>query len=356
MKILYCYYYANLGGVSSVIKSRMPALGRNGWEVHAAFDQDFGGIADLLEHGIESAEVAGSVKDRLSTICDGIRPDVVALFDMPELVSPARSLGTKIVLEVHTPIPKNLLRLRPDDLAAVDRVIVPSEWSRSWISENIGAEDVRDRVSVVPNIIDRRIFGRRDASVKRERPLLLWVGKIAIYKRWQDAVRIMGALNATLPVDVCFATGSHCSPADSEAFLHELGACGLAGPVSWIHNAPIEQMAELYADVAASGGLLLSTSESESFCLAAHEAMSCAVPVVAARAGAITELLTDDLAGLTFEIGDLEAATRIAVGLLSDPEVRERVVLAGLRRQRDFDSGTLERLYLHTIEHLYQQA
>jgi glycosyltransferase involved in cell wall biosynthesis len=255
---------------------------------------------------------------------------------------------------VHTPILSNLLRVRTEDLAAASRVIVPSEWSRAWTLQNIGGAYDQSGVQVVPNIIDRRIFRTREASPKRDRPLLLWVGKMAHYKRWQDAVRIMGALNAVIPADFCFATGGHCSPNDTEAFLHEMSECGLTGPVRWIHNAPIDHMAELYADAAASGGLLLSTSEAESFCLGVHEAMSCGAPVVAARAGAIAELLVDGLDGLTFEVGDIGAAVRVAAEVLGDPQVRQSAVRGGLRRQRDFDSAELEQLYLRTIEDVHQ--
>jgi len=65
--------------------------------------------------------------------------------------------------------------------------------------------------------------------------------------------------------------------------------------------------------------LLLLTSQTESFCLAALEAMACGVPVLAPRVGGLPEVVLDGETGILFEVDDYAYAVNAAVQLLSDP-------------------------------------
>lgn len=64
--------------------------------------------------------------------------------------------------------------------------------------------------------------------------------------------------------------------------------------------------------------LLLLTSQTESFCLAALEAMACGVPVLAPRVGGLPEVVIDGETGILFEADDHAYAVNAAVQLLSD--------------------------------------
>jgi N-acetyl-alpha-D-glucosaminyl L-malate synthase BshA len=78
--------------------------------------------------------------------------------------------------------------------------------------------------------------------------------------------------------------------------------------------------------------LFLFPSESESFGLAAAEAMACETPVVGARAGGLPEVVEDGVSGYLLDIGDDRAMTEAAVGLLLDPARRKEMGHAGRRR------------------------
>ena len=73
------------------------------------------------------------------------------------------------------------------------------------------------------------------------------------------------------------------------------------------------------APILAQAHLLLMTSLSESFCLAALEAMACGLPVLATNVGGLAEVVVDGHTGLLFPVGDLASAVDLAMGLLSDP-------------------------------------
>lgn len=352
MNVGFLYYYANLGGVTSVIKSRMPALRDAGWNAHAFFAQDVGGVGDLEQAGLASVQVIGDLARNPAVVLDRTDIDVLTVVDMPETIGPLRErFSGPIVYEVHTPIDRVLLKTTPEDLNRVDRVLVPSRWSQSWMREKIHGPWDRSKVAVVPNIIDRSLF-RPPSTMATPigRQTIVWVGKIAAYKRWRDAVRILGTVRQSVDCDIIFVTGGDSNERNTQDFLTELISCGLFGRCAWYYNLPADEMANLYRDCFMAGGLVLSTSEAESFCLVAHEAMSCGVPVVAARAGALPEVYSGTLARQLFEIGEVDHAAQIAVDLLTGRSLWLEMSESGLRQQQSYDSEALRMTYLAELQ------
>jgi N-acetyl-alpha-D-glucosaminyl L-malate synthase BshA len=110
----------------------------------------------------------------------------------------------------------------------------------------------------------------------------------------------------------------------------------------------------LRADVApilAQTQLLLMHSQSESFCLAALEAMACGVPVLASRVGGLPEVVTHGQTGFLVPFGDHQTAVDLAVALLSDPAGHRAMREAALRRARRFGRDRIVSSY----ENLYQR-
>lgn len=71
--------------------------------------------------------------------------------------------------------------------------------------------------------------------------------------------------------------------------------------------------------------LFLLPSAQESFGLAALEAMSCEVPVVASRVGGLPEVIQDGITGFVCDPDDVEGMAERSVQLLRDPELRQRI-------------------------------
>ena len=98
------------------------------------------------------------------------------------------------------------------------------------------------------------------------------------------------------------------------------------------------------ADLLRAADLFLLPSESESFGLAALEAMACGVPVVASRVGGLPEVVVDGETGALVPLGDLDQMSERAIELLADdrwPAARQ----ASVARARDFDEGKIVPLY-----------
>ena len=107
------------------------------------------------------------------------------------------------------------------------------------------------------------------------------------------------------------------------------------------------------AALLAQTDLLLITSQMESFCLAALEAMACGVPVVASRVGGLPEIVLDGKTGLLFDLDQSDQAVQSVLDLLSDPVRYKQMSESAFRHAGNYDrrKGVLdyEELYLRHI-------
>lgn len=107
-------------------------------------------------------------------------------------------------------------------------------------------------------------------------------------------------------------------------------------------------------EVMASCDLFALTSESESFGLAALEAMACGVPVVSTDTGGLPEVNIHGLSGLLSPVGDTEAMAENAFEILKDEVGLARFREGALEQARRFDLKHVlpryEALYEHVVE------
>ena len=93
-------------------------------------------------------------------------------------------------------------------------------------------------------------------------------------------------------------------------------------------------------------------SQTESFGLAALEAMACGAPVVASRAGGLPEVMDDGVNGILEPVGSVEAMGRRAVELLRDRARHARMREAAIAKAREFSADRIVPMY----ESLYEEV
>jgi N-acetyl-alpha-D-glucosaminyl L-malate synthase BshA len=103
------------------------------------------------------------------------------------------------------------------------------------------------------------------------------------------------------------------------------------------------------------GDIFLLPSRQESFGLAALEAMSCGVPVIASNAGGLPEVIRDGEGGFLFAPDDLGGMARCALELLRDEPRRREVAHRGRERavarfSLDDAVGRYEGFYREVLE------
>ncbi len=87
--------------------------------------------------------------------------------------------------------------------------------------------------------------------------------------------------------------------------------------------------------------IVVQPSHRESFGLVALEAMACGACLVASDLPALRELVSDNVTGFSFAVGDVVALRTLLGRLMGDPQLRARLSTAGRERvSRDFSAKT----------------
>ena len=202
-------------------------------------------------------------------------------------------------------------------------------------------------IHVIPNFVNLDEY-RPEPRPGRERlapeghRVITHVSNFREVKRVRDVVRIFArirrALSATL---LMIGDGPERTDAEREAEV-----LGVSADVRFLGRL------DRVASVLQSSDLFLLPSQSESFGLAALEAMACGTPAVASRAGGLPEVIEDGVSGLLEPAGSVEAMARRAVDLLLEPDRHRTMAAAAVARARMFSADRIVPLY----EGLYQEA
>ena len=167
---------------------------------------------------------------------------------------------------------------------------------------------------VVSNFIDLQRFrpGVRGAGARRR---IAHVSNLRPVKQPGAMARIYAATRRRVDAELWLVGGGD-GMATVDTILNAAGVTN--GVVRFGLRTDLEAILP-QADV------LLMTSCTESFCLAALEAAACGVPTVAPRVGGLPELVRDGCSGVLFEPGDEDGAAGELVALLHDDLRRARM-------------------------------
>jgi len=356
-RILFAYRFCNLGGVASVIKQRLPALRAAGWSVTCLFERDDGGMVDLERAGVDAVRITKrQLPQAFVDEAGGGHYQALVVFDTPSVLARAVQDGLPVCYEMHTSLERGLKGLEESDLLQARCVVVPSEWSRQWLSVRF-PHLAPDQLRVCPNIVSLP----NDTGVARwdcgDGPLL-WVGKLAASKQWREMLRVAAVVVAQRPETRIFCvTGGGLEAARSVEFLAEAQALGVSDRLRWLHNLGHESLMALYRSAASRQGVLLSASRRESFCFAVHEAAWTGLPVVAAPAGAVRDVIRDGENGCLYRPGDHREAAGKVLGLMGDAERHEAMGRAARETvSRRWSPGLLAADYLSLVNRLRPNA
>ena len=97
-------------------------------------------------------------------------------------------------------------------------------------------------------------------------------------------------------------------------------------------------------------------SQSESFGLAALEAMACKVPVISSNAGGLPELNVDGVTGFLKEVGDVEGMAEKAIYILEDDERLQEFKNNALERAKEFDLARILPVYVRYYEEVIERS
>ena len=126
---------------------------------------------------------------------------------------------------------------------------------------------------------------------------------------------------------------------------------GLTGDVLFVGQVPN------IADYLSVADLLLLPSETESFGLAALEAMACEVPVIATRVGGLTDLVRDGETGYLVGVGDVGAMAERSIDILADEAKRGRMGAQGREwAVKEYNTERVIPQYVELYERVLQEV
>ena len=197
-----------------------------------------------------------------------------------------------------------------------DGVTAVSESLRADTCEMLG---ITREIRVIPNFVDAARFTRR-ASTRPAggRARVVHISNFRPVKRIAAVVDVFARVRAQLPATlVLVGDGPELEPA-----RQRLQALGLGGDVDYAG-----EVLDI-VDVLSDADVFLLPSATESFGLAALEAMACEVPVVASRVGGLPEVIDDGVTGFLHPPDDIDGMAASIVRLLHDQALHARVVAA----------------------------
>jgi len=169
-------------------------------------------------------------------------------------------------------------------------------------------------LAVIPNFVDTRQFAPepnptlREHLAPRGEKILAHLSNFRSVKRVPDTVRLFARVRERLLARLVLIGDGQ----DRPEALHVARSLGVERDVIFLGKQ--DDVAALLA----VADLFLLPSEQEAFGLAALEAQSCGVPVIATAVGGLPEVVEDGVSGFLLPVGDVEAMARAALELLGD--------------------------------------
>lgn len=258
------------------------------------------------------------------TLSAHLAREMLGTGDRPALVTTLH--GTDITLVGSAPAFRRVTRFaleRSDAVTAVSR----------WLADESVAEfGPCPAIRVIPNFVDVGAFRpRADRRLDPERPVLAHVSNFRPVKRVGDVVRAFALVRRRLPEALLLMVGEGPDRDGAEALARELG---VSDGVRFLGQQ--DGLEHLLPDT----DCFLLPSDSESFGLAALEAMACGVPAIGTRVGGLADVIRPGVDGDLCEPGNPECLAESALAILGDPA--RHAAMRTAARARAVDAFALE--------------
>ncbi len=228
--------------------------------------------------------------------------------------------------------------------------------SESLKQDTLSNFNIKNQIDVVPNFIDLERFKKIDkqhfklAIAPGGERILTHVSNFRAVKRVEDVVKIYSKICKHIPSKLLLI-GDGPERYRVEELSRSLELCD---DVLFLGKQ------DAIEELLAISDVFLMPSESESFGLAALEAMACQVPVVSSNAGGLPEVNIDGETGFLSKIGDVEDMAANTLKIISDDKVlqgfRERAFAQANRFDIEVVLPKYEAVYRRVLEGVSETA
>ncbi|MBI1223102.1 MAG: N-acetyl-alpha-D-glucosaminyl L-malate synthase BshA [Bacteroidetes bacterium] len=209
---------------------------------------------------------------------------------------------------------------------------------------------VEKEIHVVPNFIDFKRFSKKPKEhfKKAIAPLgeriLVHTSNFRKVKRVDDVIKVFNLVQEKMPAKLLLI-GDGPERMNIEKLCRELNICDR---VTFLGKQ------EMVEEILSVCDLFMLPSDSESFGLAALEAMACQVPVISTNSGGMPELNIHGVTGFNSAIGDVEDMAKNALYILKDENILAEFKANALKQAHEFDIDKIliryEAIYASALE------
>lgn len=251
--------------------------------------------------------------------------------------------GTDITLVGNHPFYK------PAVSFSINKSDVVTSVSKSLKDDTYNLFNIKKEIHVIPNFIEldkirneNLISCQRSVMAKKEERIVTHISNFRKVKRIPDVIKLFYKIQEKIPSKLMMV-GDGPEKAKAEELVNQLG---IQDKVIFFGNSnEIDQILS-YSD------LFLLPSETESFGLAALEAMAWSVPVISSNSGGLPEVNFDGISGYMSNVGDVDDMAIKALKILENDEILNQFKENALTVAKQFDIKNILPLY----EDLYLQA
>ena len=252
--------------------------------------------------------------------------------------------GTDITLVGSHPFYKPAVTFSINKSDAVTSV------SQSLKDDTLRLFDIKNEIDVVPNFID---FSRhkthftdcqRDIMANENEKIITHISNFRKVKQIPDVIKVFFNIQKQIPAKLMMV-GEGPERLEAEQLCESLG---ITDKVVFFGNSNEIDKILCFSD------LFLLPSVTESFGLAALEAMASGVPVISSNTGGIPEVNIDGVSGFLSNVNDVEDMSKNAIRILSDNNRLKEFKDRAKEESKKFDISNIvpkyEAIYKRTLK------
>ncbi|MEC5167403.1 N-acetyl-alpha-D-glucosaminyl L-malate synthase BshA [Flavobacterium sp. PL11] len=221
--------------------------------------------------------------------------------------------------------------------------------SQSLKEDTLKLFNITNEIEVIPNFIElNKSEKESDSPCKRSvmaKPgerIITHISNFRKVKRIPDVIKIFYNIQKVIPAKLMMV-GDGPEKEMAENLCQELG---ITDKVIFFGNS------NEIDEILCLTDLFLLPSETESFGLAALEAMACGVPIISSNSGGLSEVNFEGISGYLSDVGNIEEMAQNALKILKDDATLTRFKENALIVAKQFDIKNILPLY----EALYHKA
>jgi N-acetyl-alpha-D-glucosaminyl L-malate synthase BshA len=253
--------------------------------------------------------------------------------------------GTDITLVGNHPFYK------PAVTFSINKSEVVTSVSEDLKQKTLDFFEIDKEIEVIPNFIDTRKYDiefkdcQRTLLANEDEKIITHISNFRKVKHIPDVIKIFNGIQKELPAKLLMV-GEGPEKEKAELLCEELG---IANKVAFLGQSSEIDRILCFSD------LFLLPSKSESFGLAALEAMVNKVPVISSNTGGIPEVNIHGVTGYLSNVGDVEDMIKNALRILTDEQTLDTFKKNAYQASLKFDIQNIVPMYEAVYEDAYKE-